>query len=98
MDLFEYQGKQYFARYGIPVSAGDVATTVHDAVRPRRATIRHCMGERSCASSTRTCAYPDARSSRPAISRSRPSTEAISARLSAPHGTPRTPARTSETP
>ena len=32
MDLFEYQGKQYFARYGIPVSAGDVATTVHDAV------------------------------------------------------------------
>ncbi len=22
MDLFEYQGKQYFARYGIPVSAG----------------------------------------------------------------------------
>jgi len=32
MDLFEYQGKQYFARYGIPVSAGDVATTVDDAV------------------------------------------------------------------
>ena len=25
MDLFEYQGKQLFARYGIPVSAGDVA-------------------------------------------------------------------------
>ena len=25
MDLFEYQGKQYFARYGIPVSAGGVA-------------------------------------------------------------------------
>ena len=24
MDLFEYQGKQYFARFGIPVSAGDV--------------------------------------------------------------------------
>ena len=23
MDLFEYQGKQLFARYGIPVSAGD---------------------------------------------------------------------------
>ncbi|NBP49616.1 MAG: ADP-forming succinate--CoA ligase subunit beta [Actinobacteria bacterium] len=32
MDLFEYQGKQYFARYGIPVSAGDVATTVDGAV------------------------------------------------------------------
>jgi succinyl-CoA synthetase beta subunit len=32
MDLFEYQGKQYFARFGIPVSAGDVATTVDDAV------------------------------------------------------------------
>ena len=32
MDLFEYQGKQYFARYGIPVSAGGVATTVDEAV------------------------------------------------------------------
>ncbi len=32
MDLFEYQGKQLFARYGIPVSAGDVATTVDEAV------------------------------------------------------------------
>jgi succinyl-CoA synthetase beta subunit len=32
MDLFEYQGKQYFARYGIPVSAGGVAETVDDAV------------------------------------------------------------------
>ncbi len=32
MDLFEYQGKQYFARYGIPVSAGGVADTVEDAV------------------------------------------------------------------
>ena len=32
MDLFEYQGKQFFASYGIPVSAGDVATTVADAV------------------------------------------------------------------
>jgi len=32
MDLFEYQGKQYFARFGIPVSAGDVASTVDDAV------------------------------------------------------------------
>ncbi len=33
MDLFEYQGKQLFARYGIPVSAGDVAATVDEAVR-----------------------------------------------------------------
>jgi succinyl-CoA synthetase beta subunit len=32
MDLFEYQGKQYFARYGIPVSAGGVADTVDQAV------------------------------------------------------------------
>ncbi|MEZ5233319.1 MAG: ADP-forming succinate--CoA ligase subunit beta [Acidimicrobiia bacterium] len=32
MDLYEYQGKQFFARYGIPVSAGDVATTVDEAV------------------------------------------------------------------
>ena len=32
MDLFEYQGKQLFARYGIPVSAGEVVDTVDDAV------------------------------------------------------------------
>ncbi len=32
MDLFEYQGKQYFARFDIPVSSGDVATTVDQAV------------------------------------------------------------------
>ncbi|HLI43620.1 MAG TPA: ADP-forming succinate--CoA ligase subunit beta [Acidimicrobiales bacterium] len=32
MDLFEYQGKQYFARYGIPISAGEVADTVEEAV------------------------------------------------------------------
>jgi succinyl-CoA synthetase beta subunit len=32
MDLFEYQGKQYFARFGIPVSPGGVAETVDDAV------------------------------------------------------------------
>ena len=32
MDLFEYQGKQLFARYGIPVSDGAVAETVDDAV------------------------------------------------------------------
>jgi succinyl-CoA synthetase beta subunit len=32
MDLFEYQGKQFFARYDIPVSPGDAATTVDQAV------------------------------------------------------------------
>ena len=32
MDLFEYQGKQYFARYGIPVSPGGVAVTPGEAV------------------------------------------------------------------
>ena len=32
MDLFEYQGKQYFARFDIPVSAGGVAVTVDEAV------------------------------------------------------------------
>ena len=33
MDLFEYQGKQYFARFGIPVSKGDVCVTVDEAVK-----------------------------------------------------------------
>ena len=32
MDLFEYQGKQYFARFDIPVSPGDKADTVDEAV------------------------------------------------------------------
>jgi succinyl-CoA synthetase beta subunit len=32
VDLFEYQGKQYFARWGIPVSPGGVATTVEEAL------------------------------------------------------------------
>jgi succinyl-CoA synthetase beta subunit len=32
VDLFEYQGKQFFAKFGIPVSAGSVATTVVEAV------------------------------------------------------------------
>src|SRR5688572_19087005 len=31
MDLFEYQGKQYFARYGIPVSPGGFADDVETA-------------------------------------------------------------------
>jgi succinyl-CoA synthetase beta subunit len=32
VDLFEYQGKQYFARYGIAISPGEVAVTVDEAV------------------------------------------------------------------
>ncbi len=32
MDLFEYQGKQFFASYDIPVSPGEAVTTVDDAV------------------------------------------------------------------
>ena len=32
MDLYEYQGKQYFARYAIPTSPGGVADTVDEAV------------------------------------------------------------------
>jgi succinyl-CoA synthetase beta subunit len=32
VDLFEYQGKQYFSRFGIPVSPGGVADTVDEAV------------------------------------------------------------------
>ena len=32
MDLFEYQGKQFFAQYGMPVSAGEVVLTVDEAV------------------------------------------------------------------
>ena len=31
MDLYEYQGKQLFARYGIPVSEGRIATTPEEA-------------------------------------------------------------------
>jgi succinyl-CoA synthetase beta subunit len=32
VDLYEYQGKQYFSRYGIPISPGEAADTVDDAV------------------------------------------------------------------
>ncbi|MHB8594410.1 MAG: ADP-forming succinate--CoA ligase subunit beta [Acidimicrobiales bacterium] len=32
MDLYEYQGKQYFARFGIPTSPGGEADTVDEAV------------------------------------------------------------------
>ena len=32
MDLLEYQGKQLFARHGIPVPSGEVASSVEEAV------------------------------------------------------------------
>jgi succinyl-CoA synthetase beta subunit len=32
VDLFEYQGKQYFARFGIPSSPGGIAETAEEAV------------------------------------------------------------------
>jgi succinyl-CoA synthetase beta subunit len=32
VDLYEYQGKQYFKRYGIPTSSGGVAETTEEAV------------------------------------------------------------------
>jgi succinyl-CoA synthetase beta subunit len=32
VDLYEYQGKQYFARFGIPTSPGGVADTVDEAL------------------------------------------------------------------
>src|SRR6201991_3316741 len=32
MDLLEYQGKQLFARHGVPVPTGTPATTVEEAV------------------------------------------------------------------
>ena len=32
MDLYEYQGKQFFAQYDIPVSPGDAVTSIDDAV------------------------------------------------------------------
>src|SRR5690242_2842927 len=32
MDLLEYQGKQLFAKHGIPVPSGEVADTVDEAV------------------------------------------------------------------
>ena len=32
MDLFEYQGKQLLARFGVPVSPGEAADSIDDAV------------------------------------------------------------------
>ena len=37
MDLFEFQGKRYFARFGIPVSSGGVAASVDEAVAEAQA-------------------------------------------------------------
>jgi succinyl-CoA synthetase beta subunit len=37
VDLYEYQGKQYFARYGIPTSPGGAADTVDEAVEQAEA-------------------------------------------------------------
>jgi len=42
MDLFEYQGKQYFAKFNIPVSAGGVAHTVEEAVAEAEGAISSC--------------------------------------------------------
>lgn len=36
MDLFEYQGKRFFSKYGIPTSAGEVVETVEDALKAVR--------------------------------------------------------------
>ena len=43
MDLFEYQGKQYFARFGIPTSPGGVAETVDEAVAAAQAAGFPCV-------------------------------------------------------
>jgi len=32
VDLFEYQGKEFFAQYGMPVSPGKIAFSVDEAV------------------------------------------------------------------
>src|SRR6202167_2745826 len=37
MDLLEYQGKQLFARHGVPVPAGQAARTVEDAINAAEA-------------------------------------------------------------
>ena len=38
MDLFEYQGKQFFASFDIPVSKGEAVTTVEDALAAKTKT------------------------------------------------------------
>ncbi len=43
MDLFEYQGKQYFSRFGIATSKGGVAETVEEAVAVAEAVGYPCV-------------------------------------------------------
>jgi len=43
MDLLEYQGKQLFARHGVPVPAGQAARTVEDAVSAAEAIGYPCV-------------------------------------------------------
>ena len=43
MDLFEYQGKQFFAGFGMPVSPGEVAFTVEEAVAAAEKVGTPCM-------------------------------------------------------
>src|ERR1700690_2251512 len=43
MDLLEYQGKQLFARHGVPVPAGHAARTVDDAVAAAEAIGYPCV-------------------------------------------------------
>ena len=43
MDLLEYQGKQLFARHGVPVSSGEPARTVEEAVAAAEAIGYPCV-------------------------------------------------------
>jgi len=43
VDLFEYQGKEYVARFGVPVPAGGVAETVDEAVEVARTVGLPCV-------------------------------------------------------
>jgi succinyl-CoA synthetase beta subunit len=43
VDLFEYQGKQFFAGFGMPVSPGEVAFTVEEAVAAAEKVGTPCM-------------------------------------------------------
>ena len=46
MDLLEYQGKQFFASFDIPVSPGEAVTTVDEAVAAAEASdvVVACLG------------------------------------------------------
>ena len=45
MDLFEYQGKQFFATFDMPVSPGEVAFTVDEAVAAAERLAAERVGE-----------------------------------------------------